>query len=203
VTGTAAGGAAAAYAAVVLAGGRAARLGGIDKGSVEHAGRTLLELVLASVAGAAEVVVVGDPAPTTRPVTFVREDPPFGGPVAALVAGVGALAPAGPGQVAVLAVDMPLLAPATIDRLRAAAASRDGAFLVAPDGRRQLAGVLARDRLAGVLPPAAEAHGMAFHRLLGRLHLADVPAAGDEARDVDTWADLRNLGLPDRDVTES
>jgi molybdopterin-guanine dinucleotide biosynthesis protein A len=201
VTGATTDGAGGPYAAVVLAGGRAARLGGVDKGSVEHAGRTLLEHVLAAVADAAEVVVVGDPVPTTRPVTFVREEPRYGGPVAGLVAGVAALAPAGPrrerpDQVAVLAVDMPLLTPSTIGRLRAAAAGRDGAFLVAPDGHRQLAGVVARDRLAGVLPSSADARGMAVHRLLRHLDLADVPAAGDEARDVDTWADLRDLGRP-------
>ncbi len=34
---------------------------------------------------------------------------------------------------------------------------------------------------------------MALHRLLGALDLAAVPADGDEARDVDTWADLRDL----------
>lgn len=191
------------YAAVVLAGGRAARLDGVDKASVEHAGRTLLEHVLAAVADAAAVVVVGDPVPTTRPVTFVREEPRFGGPVAGLVAGVAALAEAHAEEVAVLAVDMPLLTPGTIARLRAAAAGRDGAFLVGPDGRRQLAGVVARDRLAGVLPSPEDAHGMAVHRLLGRLALADVAAAGDEARDVDTWSDLRDLGAPGTGVTES
>ena len=34
------------FAAVVLAGGTAARLGGADKASIEHAGRTLLEWAL-------------------------------------------------------------------------------------------------------------------------------------------------------------
>jgi molybdopterin-guanine dinucleotide biosynthesis protein A len=207
VTGATASGEERRYAAVVLAGGRAARLGGVDKASVEHAGRTLLEHVLAAVADAAEVVVVGDPVPTTRPVTFVREEPRFGGPIAGLVAGVGALTPTGPSRerpdhVAVLAVDMPLLTRSTIGRLRAAAAGRDGAFLVGADGRRQLAGVVVRDRLAGVLPLPADAHGMAVHRLLGSLDLADVPAAGDEARDVDTWADLRDLDRPGASVME-
>jgi len=191
------------YAAVVLAGGRAARLDGVDKGSVEHAGRTLLEHVLAAVADAGDVVVVGDPVPTGRPVRFVREEPRFGGPVAALVAGIATLPAAGPDQVAVLAVDMPLLTRRTVARLRAAAHGRDGAFLVGPDGRRQLAGVLAPDRLGGVLPNPEEARGMALHRLLARLDLVDVPAEGAEARDVDTWADLRGLESVDGGATDT
>ena len=34
---------------------------------------------------------------------------------------------------------------------------------------------------------------MALHRLLAPLDLADVPTVGDEAVDIDTWADLRDL----------
>lgn len=78
-------------AAVILAGGTAARLDGVDKGSLEHGGTTFLERALEATREVGEVVVVGDPVPTTRPVTFVREDPPLGGPVAALVAGRRAL----------------------------------------------------------------------------------------------------------------
>ena len=32
-----------------------------------------------------------------------------------------------------------------------------------------------------------------MHRLVGGLWLVEVPAVGDEARDVDTWEDLRDL----------
>ena len=130
------------FAAVVLAGGSAVRLGGADKASVEYAGRTLLAHALDAVAEADEVVVVGDAVPTDRPVTFTRESPPVGGPVAGLLAGRDALArPAA--SLVVLAVDMPRVGPGTVRRLRAAAAGHDGAFLVGPDGRRQLAAVLA------------------------------------------------------------
>ena len=79
------------FNAVVLAGGTAARLDGVDKASVEHAGRTLLTWALDAVIDAGEVVVVGDPVPTERPVTFTREDPRHGGPVAAMLTGRDAL----------------------------------------------------------------------------------------------------------------
>ena len=124
--------------------------------------------------------------------TFTREDPPYGGPVAGLLAGRDAL-PAGPHALGVLAVDMPRVTADTVRRLRAAAAGHDGAFLVGADGRRQLAAVLARGPLDAVRPDPEGQHGMALHRLLAGLDLAEVPAEGAEARDVDTWADLRDL----------
>ena len=40
-----------------------------------YAGRTLLERALDALLDAAEVVVVGEPVPTSRPVTFTRESP--------------------------------------------------------------------------------------------------------------------------------
>lgn len=180
------------FTAIVLAGGVAARLDGADKASVEVDGRTLLTWALDAVLDAAEVVVVGDPVPTHRPVTFTREDPRHGGPVAALLTGRDALLDPR-GVVAVLACDMPFLTTATFRRLRDAAVGHDGAALVGPDGRRQLAMVLAVDRLDAVRPGLEEQHNLALHRLLAPLDLVEVPAEGREHRDVDTWADLRDL----------
>jgi molybdopterin-guanine dinucleotide biosynthesis protein A len=180
------------FGAVVLAGGTAARLGGADKASIEHAGRTLLEWALDALLDASEVVVVGDPVPTTRPVTFTREDPRYGGPVAALLTGRDALLRR-PRTLGVLAVDMPRVTAYTFRRLHEAAVGRDGAFLTDGDGRRQLAGVLDVGRLDAVRPDHEGQHGMALHRLLSGLDLATVGPEGEEARDVDTWADLRDL----------
>jgi molybdopterin-guanine dinucleotide biosynthesis protein A len=180
------------FSAVVLAGGVAARLDGADKPSVELHGRTLLSWALDAVVDAAEVVVVGDPVPTERPVTFTREDPRHGGPVAALLTGRDVLlAPCE--QLAVLACDMPYLRPVTFRRLREAARGRDGAVLTGPDGRRQLAMVLGVARLDAVRPSLEEQHGLALHRLLAPLDLAEVTAQGLEHRDVDSWADVRDL----------
>ena len=185
--------AAGGFAGVVLAGGTAARMGGIDKAGVELHGRTLLELALDAFLDADEVVVVApESVPTSRPVTYVCEDPPRGGPVAGLLTGVDALLRR-PRLVGVLAVDMPRVTPATMRRLREAAAGHDGAFLVDGDGRRQLAGVLDAAALDGVRPDLEGQHGMALHRLLAPLRLAQVPASGDEAVDIDSWSDLRDL----------
>lgn len=187
------------FAAVVLAGGTGARLGGLDKAAIEVDGATLLERVLDAAAGAAEVVVVGHPVPTTRPVTWTLEDPPLGGPAAGLLAGLACLSPA-PDLVAVLAVDLPRVTAGTVARLVAAATNppsaepgagpsvADGAVLVDAGGRRQtLAAVYRRASLDAAAPAdPADRHGLPMRRLVGGLRLAEVPTVGDEARDVDT-----------------
>lgn len=167
-------------------------MGGVDKASIELHGRTLLERSLDAVLDAAEVVVVGQQVPTERPVTFVVEDPAHGGPVAGLLVGRDRLLRRTP-VVAVLAVDMPFLTSATFRRLSEAAVGRDGAILVDPDGRRQLALVVDLERLDAVRPGPEETHGAALHALLAPLDLAEVSAHGAEHRDVDTWTDLRDL----------
>ncbi|WP_019356804.1 DUF6457 domain-containing protein [Streptomyces sp. AA1529] len=98
----AAGDAGRSYTALVLAGGGARRLDGADKPAVTVGGRPLLDRVLAACGDAAATVVVGPRRPTCRPVLWAREEPPGGGPLAALQAGLDALAavpdaPAGPG----------------------------------------------------------------------------------------------------------
>lgn len=181
-----------AFGAVVLAGGRAVRLGGVDKASVEVDGRSLLAHALEAVIDAGEVVVVGDPVGTDRPVTFVREDPRHGGPVAGLLTGCDALLRRRPWTV-VLAVDMPWVTAATVRRLHETAVGHDGAVLVDPDDRRQLVFVVDSARLAAVRPGLEEQHGYPVFALLARLDLVDVAAVGREHRDIDSWSDLRDL----------
>ena len=184
---------AAGFSGVLLAGGTAARMDGIDKASIELGGRTLLEICLDAFLDADEVVVVGPrTVRTTRPVTFTVEDPPKGGPVAGLLTGVDMLLrPAR--LIGVLAVDMPRVSAHTFRRLRDASARHDGAFLVDGTGRRQLCGVLDADALRRVRPDLEGQHGMPLRVLLAELDLAAVASVGDEARDIDTWADLRDL----------
>ncbi len=181
------------FCGVVLAGGTAVRMGGVDKAGVELGGRTLLDLAIDAFLEADEIVVVSpESVRTARPVTFVCEEPRSGGPVAGLLAGVDALVRA-PRLIGVMAVDMPRVTPDTWRRLREASTGHDGAFLTDADGRRQLAGVVDASRLDDVRPDPREQHGMPLHRLLAPLDLAEVETIGKEAIDVDTWADLRGL----------
>ena len=181
--------------AVVLTGGSGSRMGGVDKASIELDGVTLLERALSATVTAVEVVVVGEQVPTSRPVTWTREDPRGGGPAAGLLAGLDRfLRP--PDLVAVLAVDMPRVGPGTFARLvEALDPAYDGAVLVDQEGRRQpLCAVYRRAALDRVRPRDREReHGMAVRRLLEPLVLVEVAGVGEEADDVDTWTDLRRL----------
>jgi molybdopterin-guanine dinucleotide biosynthesis protein A len=184
-------------AALVLTGGTGARLDGADKASIEIEGRTFLEHALAATAHAEETVVVGDRVPTRRPVTWTREDPPGGGPAAGVLAGLEALsAPAE--VVCALAVDMPRFTARTLARLLdalLATPSADAACLVDDGGNTQwLAGVYRYGALVGARPRDRESeHGLPLRRLLAPLTVLEVSAVAGEARDVDTWADLRDL----------
>lgn len=185
-------------AAVILAGGTGVRLGGVDKASIEVDGLTLLERAVAATSEAREVVVVGSEVPASRPVTWTREDPAGGGPAAGLLAGLDAIA-VPPDLVCVLAVDMPRVDEGTVarlvDALAEAGEDADGACLIDTEHRKQwLAAVYRADALARARPAdkAAE-HGLAIRRLMMPLRILGVPAVADEARDIDTWADLRDL----------
>lgn len=178
------------FDAVVLAGGSGRRLGGVDKPSLQVAGSSLLERVLAAVAGAERVVVVGPQRALPPAVVQVCEQPPGGGPGAALVAGLlHVSAPA----VAVLAADLPSIGVPVVDALREAAYGHDGALLVDDDGIDQV--------LTGVWSTAALRTALAGHDLVDRplrpllrplsvvrVRAADAGAAG--WRDCDTPDDL-------------
>ncbi|MEV4319925.1 NTP transferase domain-containing protein [Actinocrispum sp. NPDC049592] len=79
------------FAAIIFAGGKATRLGGVDKVMLRVNGQTLLERSLDAVTGADPIVVVGPRRDIQAPVVWVREDPPGAGPLAALAAGLAAL----------------------------------------------------------------------------------------------------------------
>ncbi|MEU4449111.1 molybdenum cofactor guanylyltransferase [Actinosynnema sp. NPDC050801] len=173
------------WAAVVLAGGRGSRLGGVDKASVVVHGRTLLDHVLDAVAPARRTVVVGPPKDDVHGVTWAREDPPGGGPVAGLAAG---LAHVESDLVVVLAVDQPGITRSTVDRLLAAVGDT-GAVLVDDEGRSQwLIGAWRTAALRRALP--ADPRGASMRSVLGPLNPAAVIALPGEARDVDTPRDL-------------
>jgi molybdopterin-guanine dinucleotide biosynthesis protein A len=183
--------------AVILTGGTAARMDGIDKASIEIGGVTLLERALAATMSALEVVVVGEPVPTSRPVTWTREEPPLGGPAAGILAGLDRFLET-PDLVCVLAVDMPRVNAGTVARLTWAVEgddAADGAVLLDDSGHHQvLAAVYRASSLEAARPENREhEHGLSVRRLVGGLRLTGVPSVGEESSDVDTWTDLRRL----------
>jgi molybdopterin-guanine dinucleotide biosynthesis protein A len=212
-----------AFDAVVLAGGRGTRLGGADKPGLVVGRRTLLGSVVWAVteAGASRVVVVGPQRPaalgaaTLTPgtgspgtgspgtggpgarggeqVRYTREDPPGGGPVAALRCG---LAEVSAPDVVLLAADLPFLRPVHVTRLLAAVAGPParGAALLDASGRSQW---LVSCWPAAVLRAALEGYmGSSLRGVLGPLEpvlLPDETAAGEPPPwlDCDTADDLR------------
>lgn len=173
---------------MILAGGTGRRLGGIDKAEMVLGEVRLLDRALEAVAGAGRVVVVGPRRPAPDHVLWTREDPPRGGPVPALAAG---LALVSADVVVVLAVDMPFVDAAVIDRLVGAVGRADGAVLSDSEGRDQpLAGAYRTAPLLARLDVLPAHSGAAVGELVGTLQLTRVPAAA-AAFDCDTWDDVR------------
>ena len=122
------------YSALVLAGGRAARLGGQAKPQLQVGGRSMLTAVLDATADAQARIVVGPPQPVPPGVLVVREHPPGGGPVAAVRAGLSHV----PTEVvAVLAADLPFLTRELVVALRERLTG-DGVLVVDETGQDQL-----------------------------------------------------------------
>ncbi|MCG5472346.1 NTP transferase domain-containing protein [Micromonospora sp. LAH09] len=197
------------YAAVVLAGGAARRMGGVDKPALPVGGRPMRDRVLAAVSDATPRVLVGAADAVPEGVRVIREDPPGGGPVAAAAAGLALLDP-DTALVALLAADLPLLTRSAVGELlgqvaeegRAAGGERrpDGACFVDGDGRRQsLCGVWRVAALrAGLgrltVERGGSLSGAPVRALLAGLVVREVPWSGDGPPpwfDCDTDEDVR------------
>lgn len=193
--------------AILLAGGRATRVDGADKTLFDVGGRTLLGRTIdaAREAGARPIAVVGphhEPAGLgIRPsddVTWMREDPPFGGPAAAVVAALREWdAAADPEWTLVLACDLPEIA-AAVARLREAIvllpSDTDGVCLADGASRPQWLTALYRTSAlrerAQALPDRGRDASM--RTLLDDLSIAAIAAPPAETADVDTWEDLNS-----------
>lgn len=179
-------------AGIVLAGGAARRLSGVDKPMLEIGGKPLLRTVIDALAAAEPVIVVGPRRPAITQVRWACEDPPGGGPVAALAAGLAALPP-GVAKVAVLAGDLAAVGPSTVDRLAAAAEGADGALLVDPDGREQwLIGVWQVAPLRAAMPELTA--NFPLRQVFRALRYTTVAAEPGESEDIDTPEDLGRHG---------
>lgn len=195
------------FDAVILAGGRGSRLGGVSKPELEVDGRRLLDAALAAAAAAERIVVVGE-VRVPDGVLRTREEPPFGGPVAGLEAGLAALGSV-PGQtvnpppehgrrvhsqtpapwILVLASDLPRAEAAVAVLLASDPGDHDGACLLDADGRLQW--LLGYYRTPALTARLTERGGItAMYRLLEPLDLLGVPGAETSTVDLDTPDDV-------------
>lgn len=187
--------------AVVLAGGRGRRLGGVEKPLLLLDGDTLLDRALDAARGADRRVVVGpDTLPVPPGVSLVREDPPFGGPAAALGVGLAFLgSPDLPGQLPadwtlVLAADLPSaadLVPALLAAAVGLGADVDAVVAVDTGGRRQwLTAVYRSAALRRVVH--GDLDGRPLRALLDGLQVEEVPL---DVQDIDTPEDAARWGV--------
>lgn len=189
------------FDAIVLAGGRSVRLDGADKSAFVLDGQTLLARVCAAVSGARKVVVVGAVDNPPDGVLLVIEDPPFGGPAAAIGAGLAALGHAAGEFVAVLACDLPHAAEAFAALSEAAERGFAADALIAADdsGRRQtLLGIYRTASLRAAVDRAGPLDGLSVRALVGELNFAEVPVPEGSTLDVDTWDDVEQAGIDEK-----
>lgn len=175
-------------AAVVLAGGRASRMGGVDKPALDVGERSMRASALWAARSAlgegAPLVLVGERGPDVRGlgVACVREDPPFSGPVAGLARGMVELEQFGSAYdvVLVLGGDMPWLEPRVLGALVNESVGTPGKVAGAVDasGRRQF--------LCAAWPHAA------LSRALAHVEGSDGSLAGASAKSL--YRALDDLG---------
>jgi molybdopterin-guanine dinucleotide biosynthesis protein A len=181
------------YDLVILAGGRASRMGGVDKLAVPLDGRSSLDRLLAAAPDGTRVIAVGPTRRTTRPVIWCREVPSGGGPLAAVAA---ALPLTSAGTVLVAAGDMPRLGEA-FDSLVAVLDTRpdaDVATLCDNEGMRQpLAAAYRRAALARRLECIGVPAGRPARLLLDDMVVLDITGC-TATEDCDTWADIERIG---------
>lgn len=174
--------------AVILAGGAARRMGGADKPGLRVGDRTLLERAADAVrahAPEACVVVVGPERDSPRAL-YTREDPPGGGPVPALGAGLRHVRSP---RFVLLAADLPHLSATHLAALDEAARTAPGAVFVDDAGHEQwLTGLWHTETVRTAL---ATYRRRSLHGLLGPLEPHRIrPVDGDGVSDCDTPDDL-------------
>lgn len=188
-------------AAIVVGGGGGQRLGGVSKPDLVLGGVRLIDRVCAALTGACGAGCVAVVPPAVRVpdgVTRTLEDPPGGGPLAGIDAGVSALGLGARGLVVVVSVDAPgasEFVPLLLAEPLGEAA--DGRIVRGGDPEpfdQYLMGVYRAASLRRAIDEAVAAHGsvrgVGVRRVLRSLALERVDMRAAACRDVDTAEDV-------------
>ncbi|WP_242676747.1 NTP transferase domain-containing protein [Rhodococcus sp. ABRD24] len=197
------------FDAIILAGGRANRMGGVDKPAIAVGGRRMLDTVLEAAADSSRVVVVGPHRDDLNPRILQTQETPIGsGPVSAVAAGLASLSGPDDELVVILAADLPFIDRASVSALVSALAEdavADASFAVDPAGRMQfLLSVWRRAALTERLDALAGRENQPMKALIPDRH---VTLACSGATDCDTPADVeraRSVHIPEpMDIAEA
>lgn len=190
--------------AIVLTGGRSSRLEFVAKSELHFGNETLLQRTLSAVSAARTIVVVGpDPGePLPAGVLRTQENPPFGGPVEGIHAGLMKLAEhsaEATDAVLVLACDMPHIdraIPLLVQGLMDNPGS-DGVIALDRDRLQPLAAGIRSVQLGDLLAhhqSTGSLAGMSMFHFIDDLNLTRIAVPDGATDDVDTWEDARRLG---------
>ena len=178
---------------MILAGGTARRMGGISKADVPIKGKRMLDYLLDDLAAQqiTSVTVVAPPSVQLPPgVQRSLEDPPLGGPVAGIAAGLACLRPTKE-LTLLLSCDAPLAArclPALAGTL-----IHDGAVAYHQGYRQLLVGLYCTEKLRGAVAPGGQGlRDISVKRALAGLDLTTCPITW-LATDLDTLGDVENF----------
>lgn len=187
--------------AILLAGGRGSRMGGVTKPLLTVGESTLLQRAVHAVSGCEPITIVGPEMAAIGAVSWVREEPPFGGPVAAIAAALESwragrhASRTDPVWTAVVACDLPGVEEA-VEHIESAIATQptdvDGVCLVDGRDRAQwLLGAYRTEALRTVIEelPAA-GQGCSMRSVVESLRVILVHAPESMTFDIDTWDDL-------------
>ncbi|MDO5727224.1 MAG: NTP transferase domain-containing protein [Bowdeniella nasicola] len=191
--------------AVILAGG-SGRMGGTTKADLQLGGKRLLDWVLSDLEASdlvtgARVVVAPPHVRVPAHVQRTLEDPPAGGPVAGIFAGLGKAGARSEDIVWLATCDAPYAA-AALPRLHAqllrAGHAIDAVIAIDDRGREQY--LLGAYRVRSLHQRAqswrqggAALHGAPMWRFISALAIKAQPTPAVILNDVDTWDDLRAL----------
>lgn len=173
---------------------------GRDKATVTVSGVSLLDRLLAGIPAGVPVMIVGPATRVRRVVHRTQEQPPGGGPVAAIAAGLDLVDRE---VVVVSAVDLPFAGPVLADLADQLAAAPDDVDAVIPivQGREQPLCAAYRTRsLRQVVAAIAQPAGQSMRTVTSGLRHVPATVAAAAVTDVDTPEELAAVRLDAADI---
>lgn len=175
---------------IVVAGGNATRMGGLDKVMLPLGltGSALLAEVVNACPG--KIIIVGSlrelESERTDQVTWVPDLNPGGGPAAGIWSGLGSVSTE---YVFISAADQTLTTETTA-KIVSAAQGQDGAWAIRSDGQGQPLCACVRINLLRELLEPSQGVNQSPLRLLSSLNMVGVTVSPEQVVDFDTWQDV-------------